>query len=156
MSNIYRQFSCYPNKGRESQDFPALRNSCAQKRHVIWGIKLIPPPPWRVSRSQPLDEGPVPPSVSHRAAGATGSLSLGGPRAPPGTLLSPRDLPGNQKGIWRDRYWGPISSHCTWSGICAHEQKYPKYEHQQPTGFTATWATHRVCLFTISSGVCLK
>lgn len=87
MSSIYWQFSCYPNKGRESQDFPALRNSCAQKRHAIRGIKLIPPQPWCVSRSQ-LDEGPIPTSVS---------LSLGGPQALPGTLLCPWDLQATRR-----------------------------------------------------------
>lgn len=84
MSNICRQFSCYPNKGRESQDFPALRNSCAQKRHAARRIKLIPPQPCCVS----------PPSLS---------LSLGGPRALPGTLPCPRDLQATKRRFeWAD------------------------------------------------------
>lgn len=83
MSNICRQFSCYPNKGRESQDFPALRNSCTQKRHVIRGIKLIYSQPQFASHSQPLDEQPDSQRVPQGCWGHTEHTPLGGPRATP-------------------------------------------------------------------------
>lgn len=120
MSNICRQFSCYPNKGRESQDFPALRNSCTQKRHVIRGIKLIYSQPQFASHSQPLDEQPDSQRVPQGCWGHTERTPLGGPRATPrGTsALVQGTFEAIEKVIWRERYWEPISSRCTWSGTC--------------------------------------
>lgn len=53
---------------------------------------------------EPLDEGPIPPSVSH--------LSLGGPRALPGTCCAPGTLQATQRGL-EGTHTGAASLHTT-------------------------------------------
>lgn len=54
--------------------------------------------------------------------GAMGSLSLGGPRAPPGPARKP-------KGDLKGQILKPHLFHCTWSGARACEHKHPGYVH---------------------------